>query len=304
MNIAPRGSEPADTPAGYFVLMPPQAEAAQIDVRQIVRRLWREKKLLLAGALLFTILAGIHAYLLATPVYRAHAIVSVRSEGASGAGVGGQIGGLASLAGINLHGGNSSRVEFLAALRSRQLTEQLIKADNLLPILFSRKYDADAKQWRHPDHPPTMDDGVKAFYNIRQISEDADTGLVTIQIDWKDRFLAVRWTNDLIALANRSLRTTALKEAQGNLSYLTQQSQTVQVDSLRQSVVHLMETNLNQAMLAKVQPDYAFKVIDPPTLPDADKFIFPVRFVELVAGFVVGLLLASVFVLWRNNFRT
>ncbi|OJT96903.1 MAG: hypothetical protein BGN82_01565 [Alphaproteobacteria bacterium 65-7] len=301
MNAAPTGTDPGENPAGYFVLLPPQqSEMAKLDLRRVFQRLLDNWKLILACALVFTVLAGIHAYVIAQPLYRARVVVAVRNEGGIGGSVGGgQVGGLASLVGVKLGGGGSARFEFIAKLRSRQLIEMLIKQDNLLPILFAKKYDADAHQWRNK--APTMDDGVAAFTKTLSISEDLDSGLLTVMVNWTDRFLAARWAQGIVDLANRNIRASAYSEAQRNLAYLTGQAKEVQVDSLRQSIVHLMEANLNQSMLANSQPDYAFKTIDPATVPDADKSVWPVRKVELVAGFVIGAFLASLYVLWRDR---
>lgn len=304
MIATPHGAEPGENPAGYFILMPPkEAESAHLDVREIGRNLWRSRGIILASAIAVAIAAGIHAYLIATPIYRSHIVVSVRTDTAGGGGTGGQLSGLASLAGVNLHGGGSARIEYVAKLDSRELVEQLIRQDNLLPILFARKYDFDGKKWRNPDRVPTMDDGVRAFQEIHGIKEDPDSGLITVQVEWKDRFLAAQWAKDIVALANRTIRASAFREAQNNLAYLTGQAKIVEVESLRQSIVHLMETNLNQSMLANAQPDYAFKTIDPPTVSDADKFVSPVRKIEMLGGFFAGALLASIFVLWRGNRR-
>src|ERR1700736_2861686 len=72
-----------------------------------------------------------------TPKYRSEVVVSPAS-GTSGLGeLGGQLGGLASLAGINLGGGGGKKSdEALEYLRSRHFTAQFIQRHALMPILF------------------------------------------------------------------------------------------------------------------------------------------------------------------------
>ncbi len=299
---APKGRSPTDEPAGYFVVVPPESNGAQIDIRQVVSKLWAGRIEILSCSVLFALLAAFHAFFLATPTYRSQAVIAVRTtEPGGSAPLGGQLSGLASLAGINLHGSGPSRIEYVGRLRSRQIVEDLIQKQNLLPLLFNDKYDFNAKQWREPDRAPSLEDGVQHFLKICQISEDPDTGLLTVQITWRDRFQASEWVNDLVNLANSELRAAASREAQGNIEYLKKQSTSVQVESLRESIVHLMETNLNQAMLADAQRDFAFKVIDPPSVSDVDKFVLPLRLVEVAGGFVAGALLAVVVVLWQRR---
>jgi uncharacterized protein involved in exopolysaccharide biosynthesis len=177
----------------------------------------------------------------------------------------------------------------------------LIQKGNLLPILFSSKYDAAQKKWRSPQSEPSLEDGVEKFKRISSITEDKDTGLLTVTVDWNDRFLATAWVQELIALANQNLRSTAIAETQKNITYLRGQLRQVQLESLRQAIGNLLEDNLNRAMSANAREDYAFKIIDSPIVPDADKQIYPIRKLELIAGFIVGALFAIIFILWYGH---
>ena len=302
MTAQSTGSQGGESPAGYFVVVPPQGETAQIDFRKILVDLWRGRYIILGTALLLAILAGVYAYFIATPIYMARATIMVRFEDAmSSGGLSGQLGGLASLAGVNVRNGSPGRVEYIAKLRSRDLAQKFIRQENLLPVFFADKWDEAAGRWREAERAPTLDDAVLKFRKVAHIEEDIDTGLIAVSFEWRDRFLATKWTGDYIALTNAELRASALSETQSNLAYLADQARSVQNESLRESVVRLTETNLNRAMQAKAQRDFAFRIIDPPTTPDQNKFVSPVRSMMVLAGFGAGALLAMLFVLWRGN---
>lgn len=290
-----------EKPSGYFVLMPFQGQTRLIDFAVIKKIVWDAKYLILAGALAGALIAAIHAFFIAVPIYRSQATVAIQlGEANAGSSLSSAMGGLATLSGLGLGPQNSVRSEFIAVLHSRKIIATLIQTKNLLPLLFSEDYDAQAKRWRQPESPPSLQDGVDLFRGrVYQVSEDRQTSLVTIQVDWKDRSLAQQWVLDIINLTNQQLRATALNETRQNLDYLTRQSQQVQVESLRQSITRLMESNLNRAMLANSQQDYAIKIIDPPTVPDPNKRVSPNRKAEIVAGLVLGALLILVFQLWR-----
>src|SRR5258706_11258484 len=302
MSIEQRSHEASEAPTGYLVLMPPKGSGEQIDTSEIARRLWNGKFIILAGALAFALAAALHAFVLAQPIYRAQAVISVRVASSNGnAALGGQLGGLASLVGIDLNSQNPTRVEYVALLQSRQLVEQLIKEENLLPILFADKYDGATAKWKDPPKAPTIEDGIKRFFDrIYQVNEDTKTYLITVHIDWTDRVLAADWAKKLIDLANKDLRKSAVDESQRNMAHLERQSGRMPVESVRQSIIRLMEANLNQAMLANAQEDFALKTIDPPRIPDADKFIFPAPLLELLGGCIGGATLGAIFVLWRK----
>lgn len=303
MTAQTSGPQVGESPTGYFVAIPPQSEAAQIDIRKMIADLWRGRYIIFGVALLLALVMGLYAFFIATPIYQARTTITLRVDEAmsGGGGLGGQLGGLASLAGVNVRNGLPGRVEYIARLRSRDMAEKFIRQENLLPVFFSDKYDSAARKWKEAERAPTMDDAVLRFRNVQHIAEDVETGLISVGFDWKDRFLASKWARDFVALTNAELRASALRETQGNLAYLADQARRVQNESLRESIVRLTETNLNRAMLAKAQPDFAFKIIDPPTVPDQDKFISPARPLMVLSGFFAGMLLAMIVVLWRGN---
>jgi uncharacterized protein involved in exopolysaccharide biosynthesis len=60
-----------------------------------------------------------------------------------------------------------------------------------------------------------------------------------------------------------------------------------------------MEGRLNEVMIASVEHEYAFKVIDRAETPEEHHFVRPMRALEILLGLVFGLGLGAVFVLWK-----
>src|SRR3569623_3798652 len=56
--------------------------------------------------------------------------------------------------------------------------------------------------------------------NIRTISQDKKTGLITLAIEWKDPEEAARWANLLVERLNQHERQVAIGEAEKSLAYL------------------------------------------------------------------------------------
>ena len=64
--------------------------------------------------------------------------------------------------------------------------------------MFPGKWDAEKKKWKDRNDVPTDWEAFRMFdKNIRLVSVDRKSGLVTLTIDWKDPALAAAWANSL-----------------------------------------------------------------------------------------------------------
>jgi uncharacterized protein involved in exopolysaccharide biosynthesis len=270
-----------------------------LSLLELLRFLGRHKVVLAIYVGLFTAGAGALAFAL-TPKYRAEVVVSP-AEGSSGLGeLGGQLGGLASLAGINLGGGGSKKSdEALEYLRSRTFTAGFIQRHALMPILFAKQWDSARNQWRHPDDAPTIAEGVARFSKkVRQIAEDKRTGIVTVSIVWRDRVAAAQWANWLIAEADAALRDRAIAERSRSIEYLKSEAAQTSTVEIGNAISKLMETELKNAMVARTRDAYAFKLLDPAVPPDPKDRDSPNKPLIIVLGagfgFVIGAIAAAV----------
>ena len=208
-------------------------------------------------------------------------------------------GGLAGV-GASLLGGRSAgnQDEALAVLGSRELFDAYATRENLLPQLFDSKWDADNNRWAVTgERVPTLRTGYKLFSRqIRDITLDRRTGIVTMALTWKDREAAVKWARDLIALTNDQMRQHALIEAKDNMAYLqgamTKAQASGASNTLNGALANAYERALQSYMYASGQSEYAFRIIDPPTLPDKRERVFPKRTVFLALGLILGMLLS------------
>jgi uncharacterized protein involved in exopolysaccharide biosynthesis len=259
--------------------------------------------------------ASIAVAFLTPPVYRGQVVMTAVSDQA-GPGLGGllgQFGGLASLAGISLPMGDSSRTEAIALLSSRDFARGFIEEENLLPVLFAKKWDSDSGKWMvdDPEDIPTIGDAVKKFEEkVRRVNVDELTGLVTLTIDWRDRELAASWANKMVARANREMRRRAIDEAKRSIDYLEAEARKTEVAELRSTIYGIVETQIKTIMLANVRSEYAFRVVDPASVPDVDKYVWPRRALILGLGLVLSFMLALgwvfaryVFVRLRDSYR-
>lgn len=258
------------------------------------------------GAITALFAAAAVAYgLIAVPWYRAEVLLApaeTRSTSALSADLSG-LGSLASLAGITV--GSGTETDALAVLTSREFTRAFIVDYNLLPVLFSDKWDARAGGWNSsdPQKQPDIYDGIKYFdENVMRVREDKKTNLVTLTVEWKNPRIAADWANELVKRLNERMRQRAQEEADSSVKYLKEELAAASVVNLQQSISRLLDSELQKAMIARVNQEFAFRVID---RADAPKWRSRPARVQLAAlATVIGLILSSFFVLIRNGLRT
>jgi len=275
----------------------------ELSFRELVSIIWRDRWVIVLITTLLTI-GALVAALVSKKKYEASVIISVVSDEA-GSRFGGisslmsQVGGLASLAGISV-GGGSKKAEAIAVLQSEQLTEKYIAENELLPVLYPKLWDPQQKVWKVEDQEkaPTLWKANQLFKSrIRRVTEEAKGGLVTVSITWTDPKTAARWANGLVKLTNDLLRDKAIQESERNIRYLQEEVGKTDVVEARRAIYSILETELNKAMLARGNEEFALKVIDPAVAPE--KPSSPKTLLWILGAFVGGLFLSLMFVFAR-----
>lgn len=284
---------------------PFQPETDAIDVRALLLRLWLRRWWFVGSVALFTALFVAAAFLM-TPVYRATTVVIPAVNEQTGLGVLGsalgQLGGLASLAGINLTDSGSHTQEALAVLRSREFTEAFIRDQELMPLLFARRWDAHSRRWEgEPQDHPTLAQAFKVFdEGVREVTQDRRTGLITIAIEWKDPELAARWANDQVARLNAEMRARAIANVNASMGYLEKELEATSTVETREAISRLLEAQINQRMFANVTEEYALRVVDRALPPDRKDEVRPKKLLMLLLGFGLGVVIGVLGVLLRD----
>jgi uncharacterized protein involved in exopolysaccharide biosynthesis len=275
--------------------------ADEIRLHELWRVVWTGRWTIVLSALAAGVLAYVASFLI-TPVYRSTVLAAPISQSVAPGGLAAlasQFAGVAALAGLNL-GADNRTAEAVATLRSRAFTESFIRERNLLPVLFEDAWDAGSKAWK-PDQEPTMWDAFQLFDGIRSVDEDVTNGLITVAVKWRDAGLAAEWANGLVTDVNARLRAAAIRESQQNLEYLQAELGKSSQVQLQATIFSLIESQMQNAMLANVKVEYAFRVIDPATV--AEKRYWPNRLLLAVLGLFAGGLIGIFLAVGRNPAR-
>jgi uncharacterized protein involved in exopolysaccharide biosynthesis len=279
-----------------------------MDPILVLRTLAARWRVIAACVAVFVGLAAAAAFL-STAIYRSETLLAFNDEKSSGlnlSGAASQLGGLASLAGINIGGSESEKDIAIALLSSRGFLESFIDDHQLLPVLFTASWDAKAKAWLKK--PPTVSDGVELIRKrLMSVNEDRRTGLIRVAVEWRDRNLASQWANELVRRVNDLTRQWAIEDARNSQNYLSAELEKTGIVELRQSVNRLLESELKKEMVANVRVQYSFRVIDPAKPSDIEDFVRPRRFLLLAfgafSGFIFGCVLALILNVWQRRAR-
>ena len=203
------------------------------------------------------------------------------------------------MAGVSIGGGDTATEESLAVLQSRGFTEAFISEKNLMPLFFPQKWDAAAGKWKAGEKKiPTLHKAFRFFDGqVRKVTEDKKTKLIKVQIDWKDRHEAADWSNEMVRRLNSEMRTRAIAKAEAALVFLQEELAVTTEIGERETLFRLMEAQIRQKMLATVTQEYAFRVVDTATAPDADESVRPRKIFMVAAGLVIGVMVGAISVL-------
>lgn len=278
----------------------PVSQTDEIRMKDLVETLLLHRYRIALAMLVCTIVVGVLSFLVQKE-YDAVIVISPvtsTSEKSLGGGALGSLGGLAALAGVSL-GSDSKKNESLATLQSQALMQRFIRENNLMLIFYEDQWDARSGKWKvtDPKKVPTLWKATQFFKNIRTVTPDNKTGVVTLKIRWKDADLAAKWANGLVKMTNDYEREAAIAESDRNIAYLTQQAAGTDVLGIKQAIYNLLQSEISKSMIARGTSEYAFKVIDPALVPE--RAAFPQKTIWVLAAFFGSFILAILVVLAR-----
>lgn len=292
----------------------------EIDLKELWNAIWKGKWSIILFSICFAIASIVYA--LSQPnIYKASVLLAPASSesGAGGlASLAGQFGGLASLAGINLGGGSSDKTAIaLEVLKSRKFVEEFITKNELtVPLIAveswdrvndtlnidSELYDEQTEKWvREVSFPmtpePSLWEAYEAFNEVFSVSQDKETGMVTVTMSYYSPELAKQWLTLLVKQLNETMRVQYSKDAQNSIDFLTAQLEQTQLADMQNVFYQLIEEQTKTMMLAEVSDEYVLKTIDPANVPDIkDK---PKRALIVILGTILGGILSIFVVLVR-----
>ena len=290
----------------------------EIDLRELFSVLWAGKKVIVAITGLFAVAAVVYALSIANEYKASIVIAPAQQEGGGLSGALGQLGGLASLAGVSLGGGGGSEAAVAQEImQSWGFVEQFIvnnelevevfaaegwnKTSNVLTI-DSDLYDKDSNKWLIDEdgqlRAPTSWELYEAFSKRLSVSEDKKSGLTSVSIEYFSPIVAKNWVDLYVAAINEHMRQRKLSQVNSNIEYLQAQIEKTSIAEMREVFYQIIEEQVKNKMLAEASPEYAFVTVSPSMVPEEKSK--PKRALMCILGTLLGGLLSVLYVLVRH----
>ena len=227
--------------------------------------------------------------LVMTKIYRATAVITPvdrqDNEGGRLSLMAQQLGGLPGISTAS----SVSASEIVSLLNSNILREKVIEKYDLLPVLFNDEWDEGKKGWRtnDKDDTPTVWDGIRMFDDMVSVDHDTEGNMITISVDYHKPEMAATIVTAFLATLNEHMSSESKRVAETNKRYLEEQLKSSSDPFIKQKIYNLIAQQIETAMMAGVKENFAFKVIDPPMVPD--KKVRPRRGLMVVMSFAVSL---------------
>ena len=281
----------------------------EVNIVKILQNLWENKLTIIFSTSFFSILAVIYSLTL-PDIYESKALLSpVGSESSSSKSMN-NIGGLASLAGINLSnsfGGNSAKA--LEKVGTLSFFKDNILPNIFLPDLMAAKswdagtniityennYNLDTKTW---DETPTTQESYRDFMDLMTFTSNYDTGFVTVSIKHKSPHVAKEWVELIVNQLNYFFRSYDKKEAQLSMDFLNAQIAKTSYTEINQVIAQLLQNKIQQLTLIEANESYVFSYLDPPMV--MEEKTEPNRASICILGFILGGLLSILIVFIRE----
>lgn len=294
----------------------------EIDLRELFATLWRGKWIVILTTLVFAA-AGVGFALYKPNVYQSSVLVApTQEEGGGLGGLASQFGGLASLAGINLNGGGSNQTVIAKeVLQSRAFLTDFFHRHNMaIPLMALEGWNENTGEWVYdqdkynpetgewlPDgdgktYEPTDWEMVEAFKDEHfSVSENKDTGMLTVRVKHFSPILAKQWAEKLVQDINERMRKQDVTDAEARIAYLEEKLNETNISGMQQVFYQLIESETRTVMLANAQKEYVFKTVDPAVV--AEEKAEPKRALICVIATLLGGML-GVFIVFIRAFMS
>ncbi len=294
----------------------------EISLGEILSILWQGKWLVVAVTSFFSLVFIVYSLSLPN-IYQSKALLSPAEEQESLSSAMSSYSGLASLAGINLpnqdNGGKAA--EAIEKLNSLSFFTDNILPNIFLPDLMAMKswdaltntiiyhkddFNEETLMWvrdfKFPQKQiPSAQESFEIFKTDHlEISEDRDTGFITIAIKHQSPYVAQAWIELIVRELNYFFIKKDKAQTQASMDYLNVQIAQTSFAEVKQVIAQLLQQKIQELTLIEVSDFYVFDYVDPPAV--MEKKHEPSRLLIVILGGLLGGTLGIFIVLIRHYY--
>jgi len=253
----------------------------EINLLDYINVIKKHKRLILSIVAVSVVITTIIYSLLAikaTKVYEARAVIMPATQSR-------EQGGMSAIAmQLGISTPSTPNVsEIMSLLNSNILMEKVNKRYNLIPLFFEKGLKGNP-------HADKTWDGIRYLKNIFKVKHKQMEGIIELSTEYKDPKIAADIINYILIELTEHMTGEAKRVAETNKRYLESLIDKNSDPLIRQKIYSLIAQQIEISMMAEVKENFAFKIIDPPKVPDR-KINKPKIRMNIMLSFVIALFL-------------
>ena len=295
----------------------------EIDLRELFGVLWAGSRKIIAITAVFAFVSVIYALSLSDQYKATVLLAPAQSDSSDLSGALGQLGGLASLAGVDIGGGDSNEAQMAQEImKSWSFIDVFIAENNISVEVYAAEgwsrgsnelqidddiYDAETKTWLVENDntgevgPPSSWVLFQAFSERLVVSENKKSGLVSVSIEYYSPQIAKQWLDMYLAAINAHMQQRQVEKVTNNINYLQDQIEKTSIAEMREVFYTIIEGQTKNRMVAEASPEYAFVAVSPSMVPEEKSQ--PERAFICIIGTLLGGILSVLLVLVMHYAR-
>lgn len=189
----------------------------------------------------------------------------------------------------------NQKERLITRMRSTRFSEIFIDQNNLLPYIYAKHWDAEAKEWID-DFKPVKLQAIRTFQNsIRALQLDDANGLLLVHFKTRNPELSAELANRFVSQFNSYYKGLEADELQARRDYLESKLDNgVNIETQR-SIYRMLEAQLSAEVLLEARKFYPLEEIQPAVVPLYKSS--PNRKYMAIAAFIGSLFMGVVVVL-------
>ena len=295
----------------------------EIYLRELFGVLWAGSRKIIAITAVFAFVSVIYALSVPNQYKATSLLAPAQSDSSDLSGALGQLGGLASLAGVDIGGGKSSEAHMAQEIMKswsfidgfivdNDLADELCavegwsKVSNEL-LINDGVYDTENKQWFKKNNEcgvtgtPSSWVLFETFSERLVVSENKKSGLVSVSIEYYSPQIAKQWLDMYVAAINVHMQQRQVEKVTNNINYLQNQIEKTSIAEMREVFYTIIEEQTKNKMVAEASPEYAFVAVSPSMVPEEKSQ--PQRALICILGTLLGGILSVLLVLMMHYAR-
>ena len=288
----------------------------EMGLRELFTVLWASKVTIVVITTIFAVASVL--YSLSIPnQYKANiSLASAQQNSGNLSGSLNQLGGLASIAGINIGGGENNKMQITREIMtSRSFIESFIDANNISDkvgavigwdkesnqLIYNQdSYDSQTQSWLSDDDTPNSWDLYQSFLGMLTIEQEMD--LLLVSLEHYSPYLAKELLDLYLEEINKHMQARQVLKVSNNIEYLQSQIRKTSISEMQAVFYTIIEEQMKSKMLAEANPDYALIVVAASMVPEERSR--PKRALICIFGTLMGGMLSFMWVFILRLFRS